>query len=348
MLSRDAGARAALRVTAALCCMSFCACLACADILVSNNGHGSSEPRVRRYSEIDGSFLGTSGVGDESLEDCHVGPDGKLYLSTNGLGQGWIKRYDWTTGASLGNLVNPGQNGYQMPQEFIFGADGNVYATSQSFNNGVTGVMKFNGTTGSYQGLFVAPGSGGIGTPARIVTIPGNGDFLVSDGSRINRYNKTTGAFVSTFLANGAGGFTSKGDMLFGPDGNFYVVDQDAANNNGVAKFNGSSGAFLGMLVAPGLVPDTIGGIAFGNDGDLYLSRTLTTTTAGDVRRFDGTTGTFLGVFINDATRLPAPQDILFTPEPASLSIAGYTLVLLVRRKKRSRVRSTPADPAST
>jgi hypothetical protein len=176
---------------------------------------------------------------------------------------------------------------------------------------------------------------------------PGNGDFLVSDGSRINRYNKTTGAFVSTFLANGAGGFTSKGDMLFGPDGNFYVVDQDAANNNGVAKFNGSSGAFLGMLVAPGLVPDTIGGIAFGNDGDLYLSRTLTTTTAGDVRRFDGTTGTFLGVFINDATRLPAPQDILFTPEPASLSIAAVCAGPARARKKRSRVRSTPADPAS-
>jgi hypothetical protein len=113
--------------------------------------------RVRRYSEIDGSFLGTSGVGDESLEDCHIGPDGKLYLSTNGLGQGWIKRYDWTTGASLGNLVNPGQNGYQMPQEFIFGADGNVYATSQSFNNGVTGVMKFNGTTGTTRGCSSPP-----------------------------------------------------------------------------------------------------------------------------------------------------------------------------------------------
>jgi hypothetical protein len=87
------------------------------------------------------------------------------------------------------------------------------------------------------------------------------------------------------------------------------------------------------MLVTPGSVPNSIGGIAFGNDGNLYLSRIGAST--GDVRRFDGHTGAFLGVFINDSAHLAAPTEIFFRPEPASLSALGCALILLARRGDR-------------
>jgi hypothetical protein len=330
-----------LRATALACVGTFLLCAtAGADILVAHFGSFGPSAAVLRYRESDGAFLGTAGFADETLEDFHIGPNGNLYIATNGLGLGAIRRYNWMTGTNLGDLVTPGQNGYRSPNEFVFGTDGNVYATSRNISGGgVTGVMKFNGITGAYQGLFIAPGSGGITEPYRIITIPGNGDFLVSDGQRINRYSKTTGAFISTFLAPGAGGFNGKGDMLFGPDGKFYVVDQDGnPGNNAVARFDGTTGAFLGMFIAPGSVPNSIGGIAFGNDGNFYVSRLVGgTTTAGDVRRFDGTTGNFLGVFINDPAHLLYPTEIFFTPEPTSLTVVSLGLVLVTRRCNRRR-----------
>src|SRR3954469_19454477 len=128
-----------LRATGLACVATllFCA-TADADVLVANFGSSGPPGAVLRYRESDGAFLGTGGFGDETLEDFHVGPNGNLYIATNGVGLGVIRRFNWMTGANLGDLVTRGQNGYQIPREFVFGVDGNVYATSQSFNNGVS------------------------------------------------------------------------------------------------------------------------------------------------------------------------------------------------------------------
>lgn len=111
-----------------------------------------------------------------------------------------------------------------------------------------------------------------------------------------------------------------------------------------MARYNGATGAFIDTFVPPGPGSTALG---FGNDGNLYIAGF--TNNGGSVRRYDGTTGTFIDTFVAPTFQLTATTGILFTPEPASLSAAGGALILLTRRgKKRSRVRSTPADPAST
>ncbi len=302
--------------------------LAVADLLVGNFG-GFGPSIVRRYRESDGAFLNNAGFGDETIQDIQLGPDGRLYVAGNGLGAGAVRRFDWANGAFLGFLVSPAQNGYRSPNGFAFGTDSSLYATSQDIQmaGGTTGLMKFNGTTGAYLGLFVAPGSGGIGTPFDVIVQPITGDLLVSDGSRINRYNKTTGAFVSTFLAAGAGGMNSFGQSIFGPDGNFYVSNfsQDV-----VARFNGQTGAFMGNLIAPGGVVDPRG-IAFGPDGNLYVCAGAFGNIS--VQRYNGTTGAFIDTFINDQTNLPTATFLLFTPEPSGAMM--MCVVALACRARR-------------
>jgi hypothetical protein len=302
-----------------------------ADLLISNFA-GLGPGSVFRYAESNGAFLGNAGFGGETTEDIHLGPANRLYVASNNIGAGAIRRFDWTTGTYLGDLVADGQDGFRSPGGFIFGTDGNLYATSnniQGIPGGVTGVMKFNGTTGAYLGLFVAPGSGGIGTPFQLDVMPVTGDLLVSDGFRINRYNKTTGAFVSTFVAPGAGGLSSIGDLTIGPDGNLYAA---STSQDVVARFNGQTGAFLGIL-ASGL-NDPVG-IAFGNDGNLYVSSGG--GGSGAVRRYNGTTGAFMDVFINDQSHLPIPFRMAFTPEPATAIAAIAFGALFAGRHERCR-----------
>jgi hypothetical protein len=102
--------------------------------------------------------------------------------------------------------------------------------------------------------------------------------------------------------------------MLFGPDGNLYVLAGDQA---AVLRYNGQTGAFLDMFVTPGSgglrVPVSM---AFGPDGDLYVANTRLNDTAGSgVLRFDGTTGAFLSTFVSPGSGgLLKPLSVIFGP----------------------------------
>jgi hypothetical protein len=102
--------------------------------------------------------------------------------------------------------------------------------------------------------------------------------------------------------------------LAFGHDGNLYVANQSSAS---VLKFNGTTGAPMGVFVAPGA-----GGLispwdlAFGPDGDLYI-----TSAANLVLRYDGGSGAFANVFISD--NLIGPRGILFLPG-GDVLIANY------------------------
>ena len=318
---------------AVFACLPTCAGIVEADVLVAN--FGGFTPVVRRYSETDGSYLNTSfNFGPEAFADLQLGPDNRAYVAVNGLNLGKIARFDWTTGAYLGDLVPFGQNGYQQPGGFAFGADGNVYAASRDFSGGTSGVLRFNGTSGAFGGVFVAPGSGGLGAPFDVVFMPGGGDMLVSDMQRINRYNKTTGAFISTLIAPGTGGIGNISLTTYGPDGNLYLFD---STHNVIDRFNGATGAFLGTFIGSGDLISRANGMAFGNDGNLYVSQGFNANS--EVRRYNGTTGALLGTFIaHDGVNLPDPTGIVFTPEPGvATSSVVCTCAVLIRRTGRAR-----------
>jgi hypothetical protein len=63
-----------------------------------------------------------------------------------------------------------------------------------------------------------------------------------------------------------------------------------AGTTKGVARYDQDSGAFLGVFASSGgnLRPN---GLAFGPDGDLYVSDF---SVSGGVFRYDGTTGAFM------------------------------------------------------
>lgn len=100
----------------------------------------------------------------------------------------------------------------------------------------------------------------------------------------VYRWNPSDGSYAGLFTS---GGMNAPIDMAFGPDGNLYVVGEDVSM--GVARYDGTTGAFIDKFADPGAVSS---GVAFGPDGHLYV-----TTAAGNVLRFDGATGIFIDTF---------------------------------------------------
>jgi sugar lactone lactonase YvrE len=74
-----------------------------------------------------------------------------------------------------------------------------------------------------------------------------------------------------------------------------------------VLRFNGATGAFIDVFIPA--ESKVYGGIAFGPDGNLYVSRPSTHR----VLRFNGTTGAFMDVFVSNATSpLAGPAGLIF------------------------------------
>ena len=76
-----------------------------------------------------------------------------------------------------------------------------------------------------------------------------------------------------------------------GPDGQLYVGD---GFRETILRFDGRTGAFRGTRLSP----KSGQWRAFGPDGHLYVSNTVSNTFMDAILRFDGRTGTFLNVFV--------------------------------------------------
>jgi len=212
-------------------------------------------------------------------------------------------------------------------------------------------ILRYNGTTGAFLGVFVDAGTGGLSSPFDIV-FNGAGDLLVANSStsEILRFDGATGAFVDVFASGGVPGlntprglatdglslFTSaEGDriyqfdatdgsfiasfsgndnpraMTFGPDGNLYYT-QNVSDN--VVRRDGVTGAVIGEFVShqSGGLGSSLG-LAFGPDGNLYVGN----RGDGNVLRFDGTTGAFIDAFVSSGSGgLGEPGALLFTQDP--------------------------------
>lgn len=120
---------------------------------------------------------------------------------------------------------------------------------------------------------------------------------------QILRFDGDTGKPLSSepFVGPGVGGLTSPFDLEFGLNGDLYVSD-----GNRVARFDGSTGAFLGDFVNLGSEAAT--GLAFGPFGDLFVA------SGNRVLQYD-THGAFVGFLVDDSSSIPLEfQDIEFGP----------------------------------
>src|SRR5262249_6975471 len=158
---------------------------------------------------------------------------------TVGPGHNTILRYDGATGAFLGAFAD--DKSLTNPRTILFGPDGNLYIDNKF---GAGAVLRFDGTTGALLDTFVLTGTAGLDDPTTMVFGPdgkndGKLDLYVgqgTDNSNILRFDGTTGAFKGVFVPSFAGGLHHVGGMVFGPDGNLYVVSQ---NTGTVLRFEG-------------------------------------------------------------------------------------------------------------
>ena len=176
--------------------------------------------------------LGALLAGCAMERDTHPTATGGLRASLTG---------ELTSGAALlvGNLTNPAPRA------------GN-------------GILRYDAGTGAFLDAIVPEGSGPAGNPLLgpcCMVFGPDENLYVSNllgvaltDRGVFRYNGVTGEFMDAFVAGNSGGLRRPLVVMFGPDGNLYVGDVGNVAQGGTAirRYDGHTGAFLGVFVGPG------------------------------------------------------------------------------------------------
>jgi DNA-binding beta-propeller fold protein YncE len=229
------------------------------------------------------------------------------------------------------------------PPDSVSGTD--TYLLVADFNR--DSVKRYDSVSGAFVDTFVPKHSGGMNQPWGVLFGPHDGDLYVSTGEfggpgqvkGVLRYDGTTGAFIDNFAVGG--NLASPRGIIFGPDGNLYVADrkyigQDWQLEGRVARFDGTTGAYLGEFVPLGsgglsIPTQLVFGPSVEDAGrlDLYVVSTGTNS----VLRYDGTTGNFLGEFVASGNGgLEGPVTMTFGPDGDLYVADFYSTDLAVKR----------------
>lgn len=135
------------------------------------------------------------------------------------------------------------------------------------------------GDDGTFKGIFVAAGSGGLQTPDGLAYGP-DGDLYVSSAQQkaVLRFDGKTGALVKPFATTNIG---RAGYCAWGPDGKLYVCD---SGTHSVVRFD-SQGGFVDTFVSGGGLNAPTSLLWHG--GSLYVS----SYGSGEVLKCDAATG---------------------------------------------------------
>ena len=254
-----------------------------------NNNH-----KVLQYDGTTGAFLRVFASQNlTSPRGVLFGPDGNLYVA-NGNSEAdndpaSVERFDGRTGAFLDYFVAPNSGGIEHPSYMVFGPDGlndgklDLYVANAHEGS----ILRYDGTTGAFMGVFVTAASGGLDSPQGMV-FGSDGNLYVASGNwfdgsngpfysgefppgAVLRYEGPSGAnpgaFLGTFIAGGSGGLANPAGMVFGPDPNdnrkfdLYVANSVQSGSgvliaepgtSDVLRYDAATGAFLGTFVSPG------------------------------------------------------------------------------------------------
>jgi sugar lactone lactonase YvrE len=233
-----------------------------------------------------------------------------------------VLRFDAGTGTFVDEFIPPSTD-LAFPVGVAVGHQGDIYVTSVGVflpppPPKIMGVLRFRGTNGAFVGVVAPHGVNDLIGPSDLKFGP-DGHLYVGTGflylwppvrpAPILRFDGATGAFIDAFVPAGSGGLGVSRGFAFGPDGNLYVCnwtqewqEPQYVNRGGVLRFNGATGAFIDVFI-PVETENVFSGIAFGPDGNLYVS------SGNRILRFNGTTGAFMDVFVSGAT---SPLDRAF------------------------------------
>lgn len=278
---------------------------------------------VSRFDAASGASLGNyqTGVGLQNAICARVGPDGLLYVCSEGTDS--VQRYDPSTHAFVDQFILPGAGGLDGPTAVTWNAAGDLLVAS--FEN--DRILRYDGMTGAFAGALVLQDAGGL------LNGPDNGTVVGPDGAlwvpsffgnRILRYDAQTGAPLGVF-----------GNPIGGPrviefrNGLVYV---SAELQDTVRVFGMSGNPLPNFFTIGSGGMDAPVGMAWGPDGDLYVA----SWTRDKVNRYNGTTGAFVQEFIAPGSGgIDAPLFLTFVPEPASALTFALALALGAQPRRR-------------
>lgn len=237
----------------------------------------SSEDAIYRYDIESSPAIGEAFVdgGLSTATGLEFGPDGNLYVAD--IGSDSIRRYEGPLSAHPGNFMGTYVNNIDYPEAFTFGPDGNLYVNAHYEHK----VYRFYGPESPYAGGPIGSGifvSQAGQHPYDIIFGPDDNLYVSSIGKVMRFYGPSSpnaGQLIGTenFITEIYWAY----GMAFGSDGNLYVAD---FTGDTIMRFygpdGGPSGENPGDPIGDGVFINNIGdgpvGIAFGPDGNLYIS----------------------------------------------------------------------------
>lgn len=209
-----------------------------------------------------GTFVSGAGQLPHSLA---FGPGGDLFVSS--LKSDEVLRLDGVTGEAKGPFVASGVGGLDSPTDLAFGPDGHLYVISQ----GTDAVLRYDGQTGAPLGEFVnASQIAGRFVGLQTLAFGPGGDLFVGVfGDSVLRFSGTDGSPLGDFVSAGAGGLHEPKDLAFDAQGRLYVASH---LSDQVLRYDGQTGEFLDVAVDAQSSVKRPFGLAFGPDGDLFVS----------------------------------------------------------------------------
>ena len=171
-------------------------------------------------------------------------------------------------------------------------------------------IQRYDAASGAYLGAI----PGVPGAQSMNYGPDGNLYVVAEKVNRVLRLDGTTGALIDTFVSDDpltpqdeTGGLNGPTAAVLSPNGELLVA---SFNNDSILRYDGVTGAFLGLLVGPGTAlngPDA--GMLIGPDGLLYVPGFYSNT----IHRYDPLTGAELTPFVSaGAGNLSRPRMLRF------------------------------------
>lgn len=322
-----------------------------AALLVSSSGDNA----IKQYDDVTGEYIrdfvtpGSGGL--SSPQGLSLGSNGNLFVSSRSTNS--IKEYSGTTGEYIGDFVSS-DDGLRSPIGLTFAEDGSLFVVSSlvpGANIGDverSGILQYDGTTGE---LLNGIPTGALGpSPIDIAVSGSNNNIFFSQSRRgfnpglIREYDPTINNFTALEVVP-----APLSTLPFEPQG-LALEDNNLFFTNsrevGLIDLTTNTLDYFFVDQGSGGLNSAIG-LTIGEDGNLYVSNSLTNS----IKKYDGNTGDFLGDFVSlSSGGLSSPTYITSAnvpvPEPSSvlgvMAFSGLFAGSVLRRRINGRKRLTP------